>query len=190
MREKDDKFILYRIYHFQDPIAFEELYRRYSPKILRYLVFKLPTQADAEDTLSEVFAKAWDYTRTTKVDKVGGLLTTIAKRLIANYYVSRSRKPLHSTDTEFFEESLVSDSGKEARMIQVSAEMTIIKKCITELPSKEYREVIVKRFLEKESISDIADHLGKTSNNTRVIVHRAIKKLQELIQEKNNGQYD
>tara|TARA_Y100000031_G_scaffold155548_1_gene206650 strand:+ start:124 stop:714 length:591 start_codon:yes stop_codon:yes gene_type:complete len=187
MKDKDDKFILYRIYNFQDQEAFEELYRRYSPKILRYLVFKLPTPTEAEDILSEVFTKAWDYTTSTKVEKAGGLLKTIARNLTANFYVTRSRRPTVSSDEVEF---MLTDEGDAAREIEVSAEMMIMKQCILDLPNKEHQEVIVKRFLEKESISDIAEHLGKTHNNTRVIIHRALRALQEMVKSKDKPQHD
>ncbi len=187
MKDKDDKFILYRIFHFQDQKAFEELYRRYSPKILKYLVFKLPTPTEAEDLMSEVFTKGWDYMTANKVEKAGGLLRTIAKGLIANYYVTRTRKPtISSEEVEF----MLTDDGEGARKIQINTEMVIISQCIKELSNEVHQEVIVKRFLEKESVSDIADYLGKTHNNTRVIIHRAVKSLQEMIKSKDNSQHD
>jgi RNA polymerase sigma factor (sigma-70 family) len=48
-----------------------------------------------------------------------------------------------------------------------------------------YKEVIRSRFLESSSIKDTAAELNLTSANVRVIQHRALAKLKEIIETSN-----
>jgi RNA polymerase sigma-70 factor (ECF subfamily) len=50
----------------------------------------------------------------------------------------------------------------------------------------EYREVIVLRFVEDFSISEIADVLNKSKGSIRVLLHRALKVARELLQKNVN----
>jgi RNA polymerase sigma-70 factor (ECF subfamily) len=46
---------------------------------------------------------------------------------------------------------------------------------------QEYQEVIFLRFVDELSVSEIAKVLGKGQTNVRVLIHRAVKKLQEIL---------
>ena len=61
--------------------------------------------------------------------------------------------------------------------------MVFLKKAILTLRD-DYQEIIQMRFMDQLSISEIAEVIGKTDNNTRVLVHRATKSLSEIFQNK------
>ena len=48
----------------------------------------------------------------------------------------------------------------------------------------EYREVIILRYVNELSISEIAEILNKRKGNTRVLIYRATKALKDLSQDK------
>jgi RNA polymerase sigma factor (sigma-70 family) len=56
--------------------------------------------------------------------------------------------------------------------------ITGLEALVTQLPSP-YRDAITMRFFGGMSTKEIAETLGKTENNTRQIIHRALKKLKE-----------
>ena len=87
-----EKFLLFRILRFGDKQAYGELYVEYAPRLRRYLTFKLPTVQDAEDVLSEVFLKVWDYITSTPVEHFSGLLFAVARSRVADFYRSKSRR--------------------------------------------------------------------------------------------------
>ena len=47
----------------------------------------------------------------------------------------------------------------------------------------EYREVIILKFIEELSISEIAKILDKSKGAVRVLLHRALKVVRDLLQE-------
>ncbi len=179
MKGTTDKFLLHRIFTLKDEEAFEELYHRYAAQVRRFIFFKVPTGADADDLLSTVFLKAWNYMNSNKVDSAGGLLYTIARNTIADFYTARSKQTVGLEEAE-----ILGDEGEGVYEMTVTTEMRLIRDRLGEMKT-EYREVIIKRYFDKLSIPEIAKHMNKTENNTRVVLHRAMKKLQKILEEEN-----
>lgn len=50
----------------------------------------------------------------------------------------------------------------------------------------EYREVVVLKHLEGYSTREIAEILGKKTGNIRVLLHRALKAMSEMIEEEKH----
>jgi len=179
MKGTTDKFLLHRIFTLKDEEAFEELYHRYATQLRRFIFFKVPTGPDADDLLSTVFLKAWNYMSSNKVDSAGGLLHTIARNVIADFYAARAQNVVGLEEAE-----IIGDGGDGEYEMTVTTEMRLIRDRLGEMKA-EYQEVIVKRYFDKLSIPQIAEHMNKTENNTRVVLHRAIKKLQKILEEEN-----
>ena len=178
MTNKYEKFDLFRIRRFKDRQRYTEMYDKYALGIRKYLVVKLPTQADVDEMLNTVFERGWKYFTNNKVDYPNALLRTIAKSLIADYY---QRRPDQVQMTEEVE-SQFGDEGKSVREMEVSSEMIFLKKAIKEM-REDHQEIIQMRFMDELSISEIAKIIGKTDNNTRVIVHRATAALRKIFKE-------
>lgn len=51
---------------------------------------------------------------------------------------------------------------------------------------EEYRDVLVMKYLDEMSIGEIAESLEKTSNNVRVLLHRAKNALKEITSDEYN----
>jgi RNA polymerase sigma factor (sigma-70 family) len=51
----------------------------------------------------------------------------------------------------------------------------------------EYREVVIMKYLDEMTSGEIADALGKSATNVRVLLHRATKALTEAIQHDQQG---
>lgn len=181
MATERERFILFRIYRNKDQKAFGELYDLYGERIHRYLTFKLPTPADAEDLSSEVFARAWEYLQNTPVENPGGLLYRIAQNVSASFYRARGRRPQETELAPEMEEKIGDPSGGEA-VEQISNELSIeaITKCLPRLKD-EYRDVIIMRYLDEMSVSAIAEALEKNEGNVRMTIHRALKVLREIL---------
>jgi RNA polymerase sigma-70 factor (ECF subfamily) len=161
-----EKFILFRIRAFKDERAFNVLLSQNASALQRFFRAKLPTNDDAEDAYSITSYRFWNYLTASEVESVSGLLFTIARSVVAEFYRSRKEAlPLEGHDAavpENFAEKL------DAQMF--------VKKELQKL-DEETREIIVLRFLEGWNIGDIAKRLGKSENATRVTLHRAMKKI-------------
>jgi RNA polymerase sigma-70 factor (ECF subfamily) len=55
------------------------------------------------------------------------------------------------------------------------------------LLKEEYREIIIMRFINDLTLEEIADITKKSRGNIRVIIHRALTALRELIEEEKGG---
>ncbi|KKW34697.1 MAG: RNA polymerase ECF-type sigma factor [Candidatus Giovannonibacteria bacterium GW2011_GWA2_53_7] len=179
MQGLQEKFLLFRVLRFRDKQAYGELYMAYAPRLRRYLVFKLPTEHDADEILAEVFLKAWDYLTSTPVESLGGLLFSIGRHRVADYYRAKGRKEEFSSEA-FQEELTFADEGKGARIIKDQAEAELLREVIQVLPHDQ-QAVILLRYFDGLSVSDVAEHLQKTDNHVRVLTHRGLKAIREKI---------
>ncbi|MBI2485309.1 sigma-70 family RNA polymerase sigma factor [Candidatus Uhrbacteria bacterium] len=178
MQTLREKFLLFRILRFRDKQAYGELYMEFAPRLRRYLTFRLPAPSDADDVLSDVFLKVWDYLTATPVDSISGLLFSVARNRISDFYRSRGRKETVSADLEG--ELFSSDAGVEAKHIENLADAEVVRRALKDLP-EDQQAVVLLRYFDGLSVSEVADHLQKTENNVRVLTHRALRTLEERL---------
>ncbi|MCI0479600.1 RNA polymerase sigma factor [Candidatus Uhrbacteria bacterium] len=182
-----DRYLLFRIRTRHDPEAFAQIYDRYVKALYRFNSLKLPSREDAQDVTAETFTKAWNYLQGHKeVTNIRALLYRISRNLIADHYRNRPVSVAVDAVTEeggfpstYIREELGSDRGVEREMMEARAEMSIALKQLGTL-KEDYRDVVMLRSVDGLAFDDIADILGKTTGNVRVIYHRALKTLKDL----------
>lgn len=168
------KFLLFRVYRFQDNTAYAELYDLYYQKIRRYIFFKVPRAEDADELTAEVFLRGWEYATSSRVENSGALFYRIAQNLIADFYRKRQ------VDTSIDQIEEVAQQGRSlADQIAQSEEEKALIQSLQKL-KEEYRDVLVMKFLDEMSVKEIALILEKTPNNIRVTLYRAKKALREI----------
>lgn len=170
MLNLQEKSLLFKIRVLKDEKAFAVLLSRHSGALQRYLKMKLPRVEDAEDVYSITIYRFWNYLTASEVESVSGLLFTIARSAIAEFY--RANKGGGGRNIPLEEHEAKSEDRLEEKL---DAKM-LIKKELKKLDD-EAKEIISMRFLEGWKIKDIAKHLGRTEGATRVAIHRAIKKI-------------
>ena len=180
MDNKIEQFILFRIRAFSDQKAFERLVEEFGPRIDRFLRFRLPRIEDAQDIYAEVWSQMWTYAQNTKIDSVSGLIHTIARNAIAEFYRKRARKPeVFSTD----EHQEVDKAVPLHEDIVAKIVVKLLRDVMKQLEEEE-SEVILLRYIEGYRVKEIAKYLGKTENATSVMLFRSIQKLREIIYKK------
>lgn len=176
----EEKWLLYRVQMEQDGDAFAELYSRYIDKIYRFIFFKISNEEEAKDLASDVFLKAWDYlnnrSREKQIQHFGGFIYRIARNAIIDVYRTRAKNMESSIDS-LDEARLPVESPQDTMHTQMEAKqlLAVIKKM-----KQEYQDVLLLRYVEELSISEIAEILEKGQTAVRVTLHRATKKLKEL----------
>lgn len=169
------KFLAFRVYRFKDTDAYGQLYDLHADRIRRFLVFKVPRKEDAEEITSEVFLRGWEYMTSSAVENVGALLFRIARNIVADFY--RRNAPVDTVEDSVLEQFAA--PGQLAQEVEQKGESDDLLEKM-KLLKEDYREVLVMRYLNELSISEIASTLEQTPNNVRVTLHRAKKALQEL----------
>jgi RNA polymerase sigma-70 factor (ECF subfamily) len=156
--------------------AFGEIYNLFFKKIYRFIFFRVGHKEVAEDLAEEVFLKA--FAKIASINESGafeGWLYRIARNLVIDYY----RKKKSTGALEEIENTLEYETNV-VDIENLQEQQKVFLKLLKELGAEQ--QVVIKlKFLEELENSEIAELLGKNEGAIRVIQHRAIVKLQELI---------
>lgn len=156
--------------------AYTELYDLFFEKIYRFIFFRVGHKEVAEDLTEDVFIKVFKSLRALQQDKLfESWVYQIARNRIIDYY--RSKKlviPLEEVENTLEYETNVVD------IVNLEAQQKIFIKLLKEL-TPEQQTVIKLKFLEDMENTEIAAIMDKTEGTIRVIQHRAISKLKDLI---------
>ena len=158
---------------------FIKAYDEYSEALLRHISFRVSRREIAEDIAQDTFLRAWKYIATAEkkvvIKNIKAFLYTIANNLVIDHYRQKYKQTISIDDIEEKELRMESDQEKYAERY-INKE--IIETHVSALKD-EYKEMIIFRYIDDLSIKEIEEITGKSSNNIRVILHRAIKKLQQ-----------
>jgi RNA polymerase sigma-70 factor (ECF subfamily) len=162
---------------------FTQLYRAHLRDVYSYAYYRVGNHHDAEDLTEQTFLQAYRHFERAQRESNGRplrpWLIRIAHNLAANYYRDRSRRPQTPIDdagalsTPHTTESLVEDRDDLARILAG----------VQELPD-DRREALIMRFALGMDNREIARALGRTDGATKVLIHRAIRQLEEVVANK------
>lgn len=182
---KQDGKILSRL-RKKDKEAFIKAYDLYVDHIYRFIYFKVSNKEDAQDLVSAVFLKTWNYIQRESLKDVKtlrALLYKVSRTSIIDHYRKNSQHNNIRIDDQENEIDIADDRQNIAEKTEIIFDFRIIENKLKELKD-EYREVIILRFIDELSIDEIAEIVGKTKGNVRVLLYRSLKALKELIGDK------
>ena len=160
--------------------AFEELYRNHLRDVYSYSYYRVGNHHDAEDLTEQAFLQAYRHFERARRESNGRplrpWLIRIAHNLASNYHRDRSRRPEAALDAV---EPPSHPHGTE-RVVEGREELRDVIERLQELPD-DRREALIMRFALGMSNREIARALGRTDGATKVLIHRAIKQLEELM---------
>lgn len=149
----------------------EGSYVRHVGPIYRFLYSRVGNREDAEDLTGETFLKASRQLDVSRPDtSIAAWLFTVARTVLADhwrtYYRSGSRLP--------FDDLLDHpEASTEPPSMQRRESERRIEVILRSLPPQ-HRRVLELRFLHGCSVQEIAQALGTTSGNVKVLQHRAL----------------
>lgn len=152
----------------------DELYKKYSSELYRYLYSLTHNEADSEDLLSETFIRALTRLHTFRGDSsVRTWLYSIARNVWLEH-IRKNKNHINLDDLlELYLEDYVS-SDVSAKML-----LSCVKEYLAQL--NEQSRTVVYHRIEGYSYEEIAKKLQISSNSARVIEHRAKKNLKEFL---------
>lgn len=156
--------------------ALGEIYNLFFKKIYRFIFYRVGHKELAEDLAEEVFLKAFGKLASIKeANAFEGWLYKIARNLVIDFY----RQKRHTVALEEVENTLEYETNI-IDVLNLQEQQKILLKILKELTAEQ--QVVIKlKFLEGLENSEISELLHKSEGTIRVIQHRAIVKLQELI---------
>ena len=160
---------------------FTDLYRAHLRDVYTYAYYRIGNHHDAEDLTEQTFLQAWRHFERARRESHGRplrpWLIRIAHNLAANYYRDRARRP----QTGLEDAAVVFAPHETAQLVEGREQLQQVLEGIAQLPD-ERREALIMRFALAMDNREIARAMGKTDGATKVLIHRAIRQLEGIMQ--------
>jgi RNA polymerase sigma-70 factor (ECF subfamily) len=161
---------------------FSELYRTHLRDVYSYSYYRTGNHHDAEDLTEQTFLQAYRHFDRAQRESNGRplrpWLIRIAHNLAANYYRDRSRRP----QTQLEDAAVISAPHDTVSIVEGREELQDVLAGVASLPD-DRREALIMRFALDMDNKEIARALGRSEGATKVLLHRAIKQLEERLKE-------
>jgi RNA polymerase sigma-70 factor (ECF subfamily) len=159
---------------------FSELYRAHLRDVYSYSYYRVGNHHDAEDLTEQTFLQAYRHFERAERESNGRplrpWLIRIAHNLAANLYRDRARKP----QTPIEDTTVISATHTTEDLVEGRDELARILEGVKQLPD-DRREALIMRFALGMDNREIARAMGRTDGATKVLIHRAIKQLEQIV---------
>ena len=161
---------------------FSDLYRVHLRDVYSYAYYRVGNHHDAEDLTEQTFLQAYRHFERAQAESDGRplrpWLIRIAHNLAANLYRDRSRRP----QTPIDDTTVLSTMHTTEDLVEGRDELARIIDAIKVLP-EERRDALIMRFALGMDNREIAAALDRSEGATKVLIHRAIKQLEQRLRE-------
>ena len=150
-------------------------YDSFSDAIFRYCYFKIGDREQAKDMVSDIFLKCWDYlSEGETIENFRAFLYRIAHNMVVDWYRKKKAISLDALAEDGFDP--MDQSSDTSQKAEIEQAMKILER----LPQRD-RDLIIWRYVDDVSISEIAHMVDESENTVSVRLHRALTKLRELL---------
>jgi RNA polymerase sigma-70 factor (ECF subfamily) len=165
---------------------FTELYRAHLRDVYSYAYYRIGNHHDAEDITEQTFVQAYRHFERAQRESNGRplrpWLIRIAHNLAANYYRDRSRRPQTNLD----DAAILSAPLDTERVVEEREAVKEVLEGVSKLPD-DRREALIMRFALDMDNREIARALGRSEGATKVLIHRAIRQLEQGLNEEDEA---
>jgi RNA polymerase sigma-70 factor, ECF subfamily len=165
---------------------FSDLYRAHLRDVYSYSYYRTGNHHDAEDLTEQTFLQAYRHFERAQRESNGRplrpWLIRIAHNLAANYYRDRSRRP----QAQLEDAAVISAPHDTVTLAESREELESVLAGVASLP-EDRREALIMRFALGMDNREIARALGRSEGATKVLIHRAIKQLEESLKEESES---
>jgi RNA polymerase sigma-70 factor (ECF subfamily) len=168
----------------RDREAFTKAYDENVSEIYRFIYFKVGSDEEAKDITSAVFLKTWNHIQTNTLESaktLRALFYKIARNAIIDHYRERGKSQIISIEEEGGKIDIPFETDEETRL-DTERDIELIRSKLP-LLKEEYREVLIMKFINELELEEISDITGKSKGNIRVLTHRALKALKDIMAE-------
>ena len=168
----------------RDKAAFDELFSRYGPMLLRLMRRQLYQPEDATELVQQTFlqmhrARA-DFDASKKLRP---WLLTIAYNLKREYFRRKKRRPEAPLEHE------PPNSERRRDPLEVDDDRRRVREALAQLPEGQ-RQVIELHWFEELSFNEVAEILGLSVSAVKVRAHRGYKELRKRLESEAGGRRD
>ena len=160
--------------------AFGSLYERYMEQIYRYVYYRVSDRDEAEDLTETVFVKAWEAL--PRFRPRGVTFRAWLYRIAHNAVIDRHRTRKVVLPLEQAQDWLDVESSSPEAAAETAEETATLGEALSRL-SPRLREVILHRFISGLSHAETAQVMGLRQGHVRVLQHRALNQMRDLLTE-------
>jgi RNA polymerase sigma-70 factor, ECF subfamily len=161
-----------------DEAALSELYTLYFPRVYRYILARTGNTYDAEDMAEEVFMRVLEAIERFQWREAP--FSAWLFRIAHNAVISQRRKDNSRGKSAPLSEDLALDGAGPDELVENRLALYDVMEAAKKLPEAQ-RQVIALRFGAGLSVAETARAMGKGEGNVKVIQHKAIAKLREMM---------
>jgi RNA polymerase sigma-70 factor (ECF subfamily) len=166
---------------------FSDLYRAHLRDVYSYSYYRIGNHHDAEDLTEQTFLQAYRHFARARAESNGRplrpWLIRIAHNLAANYHRDRARRP----QTHLEDAAILSAPHGTEQIVEEREEVQAVLAGVAGLPD-DRREALIMRFAIGMDNREIARALGRSEGATKVLIHRAIRQLEERLKEERGDE--
>jgi len=157
---------------------FSDKYRQYFPRVFAYIYGRVHNTHIAEDLVADVFERAFLKAGSLRNDEAFSTwLFTIARNIIISHGRKYSRETLVDPDVL----KAIAPSGESVEgEILMREDLAAVAQTMRQLPQRE-QDIVALKFDAELSNIQIAEIMGLSEPNIRVILFRTLRKLRELL---------
>lgn len=159
---------------------FSQVYDQYVKKIYRLIYLKVSLVETAEDLSSEVFLRLYKHMQknSPSIENPQAFIYKIARNVIADHYRGQKISVVSIEKTTIEIEDIRERTREQG---EISLEMDRIREAISQLQD-DHQDLVIWRYIDELTVPEIAQITGKTEENVRVGVHRAMQALKGKIE--------
>jgi RNA polymerase sigma-70 factor (ECF subfamily) len=158
--------------------GFAGKYQEYFPRLFAYVYARVGSPHLAEDLVADVFERAFTKADSLRSDAAFSTwLFTIARNVIISHVRRYSRETI--VDPEVMREIAPARESVESEVL-MKEELNAVAALVRTFPQRE-QDIISLKFDAELPNSQIAEIMGLSEPNVRVIIFRTLRKLRELI---------
>ncbi|MFQ6058725.1 MAG: sigma-70 family RNA polymerase sigma factor [Anaerolineae bacterium] len=175
---QDDRELIGRAKEY-DPAAFAQIYERYYQGIYNYVYYRVGDPSLAEDLVADVFLKVMEGIESFTFRGVpfSAWLYRIANNLVIDYFRRQPRQPELA-----LEEGQLAVEGGPVEALERSLTQEELARALRGL-TEDQRQVIILKFVDGLSNTEVAQILGKTEGAIKSLQHRALASLSRILGE-------
>ena len=170
--------------------ALGRLYDVYVVRLYRYCLTRVGDETEAEDLAEEIFVKVlgaidrfeWRPAADGQRVPFGAWLFRIARNEVASFQRRAAARPARTE----LSESIRDQRRGPHELAETKLTIEEVFRAVRELPEAQ-RDVILLRFGSGLTVAETAAVLGKNQPNVKVLQHKGIRKLQQLLATEASG---
>jgi RNA polymerase sigma-70 factor, ECF subfamily len=156
---------------------FLKAYDELSDALFQHCYYRVSNREIAKDLIQEAFVKTWEYIVSDKeIKNLKAFLYRVTNNLIIDYYRKKKEISLDNLREDGFDVS-----ADDEERVRAGAEVERSLHLLNKLEDK-YKEIIILRFVDGLSPTEIGEITGQTENAVSVSTNRALKKFRELLE--------